>query len=156
MDIEQIEKIKELKDKGILTQEEFDAQIAIALSSTDKDDTKQEYQNIEEDDDLADDLDDESDIAKPLNIYLKNLTIKHLIYICVAVVGVYIGVETIFPKVVPCTDSISEQKCNCVKQSLARSVSFLNKVKVLIMGASQEELFSYATLDVFRCVFTED
>lgn len=131
-----IEKLKELKDKGFLTQEEFDKQIANYLSISENSDSKRQS------------------ASNNPSINLGYLKIKHLLYLAIIGISAYVIVESIFPKNIQCKKEISETGCECVRRTIAHNVSFLDKIKILITGASSEELSYYVGVaDTLRCAF---
>ena len=82
----------------------------------------------------------------------KNLSMKYIAWGIMACIGIYFFVETIFPKQIPCNDKISQETCSCVQYSVSRNVSFFNKIRIMIVGASREELITYMDMgDLLRC-----
>ncbi|MBP5698801.1 MAG: hypothetical protein J6W96_04685 [Alphaproteobacteria bacterium] len=135
MDIEDLEKLRKLKDKGALTQKELDEQVANYLNSAKVSQEKIEKTSLSD---------------KPAN--RGGIRISHIICLGFVFIAIYIVVENEFPKIMLCNEEASQEKCNCIKQAVSRNISFLDKVKILVIGSSREELNSYLDLSSrFRC-----
>lgn len=135
MNIKDLEKLRELKDKGALTQEEFDEQVANYLNSAKA--SKEKNENISSD----------------KHSTHGGIKISHIIYLGLAFIAIYIAVEGTFPNLISCNKNLSQGQCNCVKHAISKNTSFLNKVKMLIIGASHDELDSYLDLSSrFLCI----
>ncbi|MGN1091048.1 MAG: hypothetical protein ACI4RJ_00950 [Alphaproteobacteria bacterium] len=72
--------------------------------------------------------------------------IGSLITLVVICIGIYIWVVSAFPQSIVCKEDASPTMCECIRYRISKNVPFLEKLKILIMGASAEELNSY--LDV--------
>ena len=82
----------------------------------------------------------------------QNLSIKYIVWGIIVCIGIYFFVETIFPKQIPCNDKISQEACLCIQHSVSRNISFFNKMRILLIGASREELITYMDMgDLLRC-----
>ena len=126
MDINDLEKLRNLKDKGAITQEELDEQIEIYLHNE-----KNSYSD------------------KRTNNGIK---IRYFVFLGLFFIVIYIAVNSIFLSIIVCNENSSREVCNCIKQSMVRKIGFLDKLKLLIIGGSREELASYVDLgDLFRC-----
>ena len=75
-----------------------------------------------------------------------NSTVGTAAWLIVGVLAVYFFVESYFPKSIVCRDGVSESVCECVRYSVAKKVPFIDKLRILTMGASAEELNSYMNL----------
>lgn len=134
-----VEKLKELKDKGLLTQEEFDRQIANYLNNSEDSGNKKE-QN-----------------TNTANSDSENFKIKHIFYLAIISMSIYIAVEALFPKSITCKEGVPEKGCECIKQTIAHNVSFPDKIRILMVGASADELSYYVNaVDALRCAFLTD
>jgi len=134
MNIKDLEKLRELKDKGALTQEEFDEQVTIYLNSAKFSQEKNENTSSDK------------------HTNHGGIKISHVICLGLAFIAIYIVVENEFPEIISCNKNVAQEQCNCVKQAISRNVSFLDKLKMLTIGSSREELNSYLDLsDRFRC-----
>ena len=66
----------------------------------------------------------------------------------------YCLVTLSFRYVVPCNPDVSKATCECVKSVLSEKVPFVDKVRILLNGASREELSSYFNyIDTLSCAF---
>lgn len=140
MDIKTLEKLKELKEKGLLTKEEFDKQIQDYIGS---DNSKTE--NGESDNNL-------SKFVGNINISLGNLNIKYLFTFMGVCIGIYILISVIFPYSITCTEKASDRDCSCLRQAVAKNTNVLDKIKIIIVGASREEILSHIDFsDAMRC-----
>ena len=128
-DIQTISKLKELRDKNALTQEEFDEQVANYLNISSVSEVPQN------------------------NVTSTTQGGKNLLWLVVACVLGYICIETMFPKAIECSASATTEQCECVRQAVARNASFMDKARILFTGASKEELKSYLGINGLACAF---
>ncbi len=132
MDIEQLEKLNELKKKGVLTEEEFDKQLAIYLNSDDK---KKIAKSTEEE-----------------KTQKESIGSSIIVWIILGIAA-YIYVDKMFVESITCTEKATAEQCECVKRAIANDVGFLDKVRILFTGASAEELSTYAPGSQLLCAF---
>ena len=82
----------------------------------------------------------------------QNSSVKYIVWGVIACIAIYFFVETAFPKQIPCNDNISEEACLCIQHSVSKNMSFFNKMRIMIVGASREELITYMDMgDLLRC-----
>lgn len=132
MDIENLRKLKELKEKGLLSQEEFDKQISNFLDSSNENAERHKIQI--------------------------QLNIKPLIYLIVICLGIYIGGIYTFSVVVThsCHKNVSADACECVKKSILKNTTFVDKMKILLTDASYKEIAEYLDFgDTLRCAIAQ-
>lgn len=136
MNIDELEKLNELKEKGIISQKEFDEK-------------KKEILEASDEIDLCD-LNNETEISN----VSKNSPLKTIIIICFVFLCIYLFVESIFPQTIQCADHISQKACECMQFAVAKNFSFMEKVRVLLIGASAEEVQAYLNVgDALLCAF---
>ena len=81
-----------------------------------------------------------------------SVSLKHLIWTVVVCTVIYFAVETIFPRVIPCNEGVPADACRCIRHAVSKNISFFEKTRMLIVGASREELLSHAEVsDLLRC-----
>ena len=132
--IEELEKLKELKEKGILSESEYDYQKQIIMSKFAKTQNSAEEQNI--------------------NLKVSTPAHSGINIIWLAIVGViiYFGVVTAFPKSIECKEGVSEEMCDCIRYNVSQKIPFMEKFRMLMVGASAEEINNYTDLETtFTC-----
>ena len=66
----------------------------------------------------------------------------------------YCLVTLSFRQAIPCNPDASKTACECIKNVLSEKVPFVDKVRILLNGASREELSSYFNyIDTLSCAF---
>ncbi|MBR5598755.1 MAG: hypothetical protein IKW39_01810 [Alphaproteobacteria bacterium] len=63
-----------------------------------------------------------------------------LIILCI--IG-YFYIEIKFPELIECTAEATVMECNCIKRTITQNTSFTDKVRMILKGASREELLLY-------------
>lgn len=142
MDItEQLEKLKALREKGALTENEYCHQKRLLLDQLSQNNVIAIQQPVKEKEYVV--INNQSNILSKVIAYA----------IMIVFVG-YFGVPILFRHSIQCNESISETHCECVKTVMSEKVTFSEKLRILLEGASAEELAIYTGIDTqLACAF---
>lgn len=142
MDINDLKKLKKLKEEGLITDEEFKSQKQSYLNSFNTPDKPPKHnENKQKDQNLN------SDNA---------LLLRRLLKWCGVGVFFYFFVVFVFPYSITCQDGVSNAACNCLKSTLSKNVPFFDKIRFIFIGSEEGEFGSYISGDSFPCLLMED
>lgn len=133
--IKDLKKLNELKEQGILTEQEFEEQKRMYLdslhhssSNSDKDTTSKQEKN-------------QMNLSKKLILCFGGFLVFCFI------------VNTIFPYTITCKENITGEACKCIQSTYAKNIPFTDKVRFFLLGASEGELAGYVNgLEVLGCL----
>lgn len=79
---------------------------------------------------------------------------SHLITLICGLVAGYFFISWYFTQTITCTHKSTKSQCECTKRILQEKVPFADKARIVLSGASAEEINSYInSLDILSCVF---
>lgn len=165
MELEKLEQLNSLKEKGVITQEEFDEQKnKILYGQKKKTKPNKDISEIDKDKNIWNNY--LSCFKKYFQfsgratryeywgfVFINILASFVLSLTCFIFLCIYLFVESIFPQTIQCADYLSQKTCECVQFAVAKNFSFMDKVRVLLVGASEEEMQAYLNVgDALLCI----
>ena len=122
-----LENLKNLKDEGTISQEEFNKHLSEYLDTSNN---------------------------EKIQIHSNFKYLIYLIFICI--ITYFISVY-IFYVSYSCPKNTSPEACTCLKTSILKNTTFMDKVEILFTGASWQKARNYLNIsDAFRCAIIDN